>query len=93
MPAPAYNAVTPRTTLQPTPTAVGLPRNRDTAWADRPLQSSMSATPEKPKKVDWGPAVREYVRRAFESNQGHLWRRHAGEAEGDDQLLRREGRA
>jgi hypothetical protein len=67
MPAPAYNAVTPRTTLQPTPTAVGLPRNRDTAWADRPLQSSMSATPEKPKKVDWGPAVREYVRRAFES--------------------------
>jgi len=50
MQQPAYNAVTPRTTLQPAP-----------------AHSTMA--PEVPKKkVEWPPAVREYVRRAFDPN-------------------------
>ena len=49
---PAYHSVTPRTTLQPNPP---------------PAPPSMgSAAPVKPKKVEWPPAVREYVRRAFQ---------------------------
>jgi len=66
MSAPAYNAVTPRTTLQPAPDAVGPARHRDPAWADRPLQSPMSAKPAKPTKIPWPEEVKEYVRRAFE---------------------------
>ncbi|KAL6703859.1 hypothetical protein ACN47E_008993 [Coniothyrium glycines] len=46
---PAYNAVNPRTTLQPV-----------SALAD------VGPAPSKVKKVEWPPAVREYVRRAFD---------------------------
>ncbi|KAJ4989914.1 THP3-like protein [Stagonosporopsis vannaccii] len=49
MQPPAYNAVQPRTTLQPTPAS-----------------TSMSPVTSKPKKVEWPPAVRDYVRRAFD---------------------------
>jgi hypothetical protein len=50
MQSPAYNTVTPRTTLQSVPA---------------PSASTMA--PEQPKKkVEWPPAVREYVRRAFD---------------------------
>jgi hypothetical protein len=61
---PAYNAVTPRTTLQP---PVSL---RDTARTshrvDFHVQTSLGSAPSKPKKVEWPPAVRDYVRRAFD---------------------------
>ncbi|KAH7064124.1 SAC3/GANP/Nin1/mts3/eIF-3 p25 family-domain-containing protein [Paraphoma chrysanthemicola] len=50
---PAYNAVTPRTTLQP-------------AHAPATAPSDMGAAQPKPKKVEWPPAVRDYVRRAFD---------------------------
>ncbi|KAI8931167.1 hypothetical protein NX059_011520 [Plenodomus lindquistii] len=46
---PAYNPVTPRTTLQPAP-----------------APSDMGNAASKGKKVEWPPAVREYVRRAFD---------------------------
>lgn len=46
---PAYNAVTPRTTLQVAPAT-----------------SDGGVSPSKAKKVEWPPAVREYVRRAFD---------------------------
>ncbi|KAL5119184.1 hypothetical protein ACEQ8H_002892 [Pleosporales sp. CAS-2024a] len=53
--APAYHSVTPRTTLQP----VSL---YDTA---RDRRGNDANTQVKPKKVEWPPAVRDYVRRAF----------------------------
>ncbi|KAJ4324014.1 hypothetical protein N0V94_001514 [Neodidymelliopsis sp. IMI 364377] len=46
--SPAYNAVQPRTTLQPAPV------------------SDVGTATSKPKKVEWPPAVRDYVRRAFD---------------------------
>lgn len=48
---PAYNAVSPRSTLQPA--------------SDSP---DPGVTAPKAKKVEWPPAVREYVRRAFDVN-------------------------
>ncbi|RYE95652.1 MAG: hypothetical protein EOO77_42465, partial [Oxalobacteraceae bacterium] len=71
MQPPAYNAVTPRTTLQPAHVSgtvpvrlYALPRRSDEA--DRFPQSDMGAAHSKPKKVEWPPAVRDYVRRAFD---------------------------
>jgi hypothetical protein len=53
MQPPAYNAVQPRTTLQHANVAA-------------PANASASPAAGKPKKVEWPPAVREYVRRAFD---------------------------
>ncbi|KAF2035315.1 hypothetical protein EK21DRAFT_107435 [Setomelanomma holmii] len=53
MQPPAYNAVTPRTTLQPAHPLATAP-------------SDKGAVNSKPKKVEWPPAVRDYVRRAFD---------------------------
>ncbi|KAF5849760.1 hypothetical protein GGP41_005176 [Bipolaris sorokiniana] len=68
MQSPAYNTVTPRTTLQPAalPASVSAHTPLATcASAHTRLQSAMA--PEQPKKkVEWPPAVREYVRRAFD---------------------------
>ncbi len=60
MQPPAYNTVNPRTTLQTVPS--------DTSYAHAHLRSQQDAAPaaSKPKKVEWPPAVREYVRRAFD---------------------------
>lgn len=49
MQPPAYNAVQPRTTLQPAS-----------------VSPNLSTATGKPKKVEWPPAVRDYVRRAFD---------------------------
>lgn len=67
MQPPAYNAVQPRTTLQPAPASVCLGRcQRGISQANATPQISMSNAPSKPKKVEWPPAVRDYVRRAFD---------------------------
>ncbi|KAF2999788.1 hypothetical protein E8E13_005856 [Curvularia kusanoi] len=70
---PAYNAVQPRTTLQPAPAPAPAPvsvrRNlfkEDALQADKMQQTSANSAAAKPKKVDWPPAVRDYVRRAFD---------------------------
>ncbi len=66
MQSPAYNTVNPRTTLQPAPAPVSPhTHTRESAHAHTPQQPAMA--PEAPKKkVEWPPAVREYVRRAFD---------------------------
>ncbi|KAL6155190.1 hypothetical protein ACJBU6_06786 [Exserohilum turcicum] len=66
MQSPAYNTVTPRTTLQSAPASVSLDCSPGRLCPRLPqLQSAMA--PEAPKKkVEWPPAVREYVRRAFD---------------------------
>ncbi|RMZ73578.1 sac3 ganp domain [Pyrenophora seminiperda CCB06] len=66
MQQPAYNAVTPRTTLQPASAHVSFYQPRlDAADAHPRTQATMA--PEAPKKkVEWPLPVREYVRRAFE---------------------------
>jgi hypothetical protein len=67
MQPPAYNAVTPRTTLHSVPAAVGFhAQGREPTRADMSLQPDMGAAVAKPKKVEWPPAVRDYVRRAFD---------------------------
>jgi hypothetical protein len=71
MQPPAYNAVQPRTTLQHANVAapVQRPLSRQHAHqANKMPQANASASPAagKPKKVEWPPAVREYVRRAFD---------------------------
>lgn len=67
MQPPAYNAVTPRTTLQLAPADVGAHvQGRDATRADTSLQPDMGAAMAQPKKVEWPPAVRDYVRRAFD---------------------------
>jgi hypothetical protein len=64
--SPAYNAVQPRTTLQPAPVSVRVyGYQRDAAQANTSAQDVGIAT-SKPKKVEWPPAVRDYVRRAFD---------------------------
>jgi hypothetical protein len=65
---PAYNTVTPRTTLQhPAPSNVSLCDTvRTRRRADGCVQTSMSPAYAKSKKVEWPPAVRDYVRRAFD---------------------------
>ncbi|KAF1942130.1 hypothetical protein EJ02DRAFT_346140 [Clathrospora elynae] len=66
MQPPAYNAVKPRTTLQPAPVSLHTQLSNP-SHAHTPLQSDAApASSSKPKKVEWPPAVREYVRRAFE---------------------------
>ncbi|OAL03393.1 hypothetical protein IQ06DRAFT_344651 [Phaeosphaeriaceae sp. SRC1lsM3a] len=64
---PAYNSVTPRTTLQAAPAPVSL---RDPTHPFRKLSTITQANPgsatSKPKKMEWSPAVRDYVRRAFD---------------------------
>lgn len=64
---PAYNAVTPRTTLQPALSPVRVLHQLG-SWslADHTPQSHMDAAASKGKKVEWPPAVRDYVRRAFD---------------------------
>lgn len=61
---PAYNAVQPRTTLQqPAPASVCLHGClQGVSQANTKPQVAVS----KPKKVEWPPAVRDYVRRAFD---------------------------
>jgi len=67
MQPPAYNAVTPRTTLQPAPAPVGHYSSVPVRSAlNGGLQSEMGSVASKPKKVEWPPAVRDYVRRAFD---------------------------
>lgn len=64
---PAYNVVSPRTSLQPTTAPVRIyssASHRSTLSSH--LQSDVGANASKPKKVEWPPAVRDYVRRAFE---------------------------
>jgi hypothetical protein len=64
---PAYNAVTPRTTLQSAPVPVGRYSSSQTRPAlNNNLQPEMGSAISKPKKVEWSPAVRDYVRRAFD---------------------------
>ena len=69
---PAYNAVNPRTTLQPAPAPAPasvcfyLSHYSGSTRADSTLQSDMGSNASKGKKVQWPPAVREYVRRAFD---------------------------
>ena len=72
MQAPAYNAVQPRTTLQqhanvPVPVQHPLCK-QDAHHANQMPQASVSPAAGKPKKVEWPPAVRDYVRRAFDPN-------------------------
>ena len=65
---PAYNTVTPRTTLQaapPPPPVRASYITRSPYQADR-SQSTMGTNASKGKKVEWTPEVREYVRRAFD---------------------------
>jgi hypothetical protein len=66
---PAYNAVAPRTTLQPQPSSASV-STRNTAHnctkVDSRVQTSMGSAYPKSKKVEWPPAVRDYVRRAFD---------------------------
>ena len=62
---PAYNPVTPRTTLQPVPAPVSSQKPRDATHAHTRMQSNVVSEAPK-KKVEWPPAVREYVRRAFD---------------------------
>ncbi|KAF2124921.1 hypothetical protein P153DRAFT_116554 [Dothidotthia symphoricarpi CBS 119687] len=50
MQSPAYNTVQPRTTLHAAPSDVG----------------TATSKADKAKKVEWPPAVRDYVRRAFD---------------------------
>jgi hypothetical protein len=67
MQSPAYNAVAPRTTLQQAPAPVGLfstPHARPALNSH--MQSPMGSVASRPKKVEWPPAVRDYVRRAFD---------------------------
>lgn len=67
MQPPAYNVVQPRTTLQAAPAPVRLSgRQKDSSWANTPPQSNTTSATGKPKKVEWPPAVRDYVRRAFD---------------------------
>jgi hypothetical protein len=67
MQPPAYNAVTPRTTLQPVPAPVSpYALARGIHKVNSIKQSNMGAAFSKPKKVEWPPAVRDYVRRAFD---------------------------
>ena len=67
MQPPAYNAVHPRTTLQAVPASVCLNgRPSNASQSNTPLQSNPSPVASKPKKVEWPPAVRDYVRRAFD---------------------------
>src|SRR4051812_1900632 len=64
---PAYNAVTPRTTLQATPALVGsYPPVPVRPALNGGLQPNLGPVASKPKKVEWPPAVRDYVRRAFD---------------------------
>jgi hypothetical protein len=66
MQPPAYNAVNPRTSLQPASALVSLrPYPRDAAITHTPPQLDM-APAEKTKKVEWPAPVRAYVRRAFD---------------------------
>lgn len=66
MQPPAYNTVQPRTTLQAVPAQVCLAGLQNkTSQANTPFQLSTTAA-GKPKKVEWPPAVRDYVRRAFD---------------------------
>jgi hypothetical protein len=64
---PAYNVVTPRTTLQPAPASVS-PYDPTPAKSvsDARSQVNIMSRPPQPKKVEWPPAVRDYVRRAFD---------------------------
>jgi hypothetical protein len=65
--SPAYNAVNPRTTLQPAPVPVSPHQLKSKRHESDSLpQSSMGTVLSKPKKVEWPPAVRDYVRRAFD---------------------------
>jgi hypothetical protein len=67
MQRPAYNAVHPRTTLQAPPAPVSICQAMLAVPPfDRYIQTTMSSTAPKPKKVEWPPAVRDYVRRAFD---------------------------
>jgi hypothetical protein len=71
MQAPAYNAVQPRTTLQNANVAAPVQRplpKQDAHQANHMPQASVSpaAGAGKPKKVEWPPEVRDYVRRAFD---------------------------
>jgi hypothetical protein len=64
---PAYNAVTPRTTLHAAPAPVSTYHAVHAILpSDSCTQTNMTSTAAKPKKVEWPPAVRDYVRRAFE---------------------------
>jgi hypothetical protein len=66
MQPPAYNAVNPRTTLQPAPAPVSIrPHPQHPAPAHPPPQSDMAPAAPR-KKVEWSAAVRAYVRRAFD---------------------------
>ncbi|KAJ4291813.1 hypothetical protein N0V90_009708 [Kalmusia sp. IMI 367209] len=68
LPPPAYNPVSARTTLlRPPPASVGA---RSITVHTSPFNSQSqaeAASPAKPQKVAWTPAVREYVGRAFEA--------------------------
>jgi hypothetical protein len=63
MQTPAYNTVQPRTTLQPS--VRSHTQRKHAGSANIKPQSDMGAAASKPKKVEWPPAVRDYVRRAF----------------------------
>jgi len=66
---PAYNAVSPRTALQPVSASVRPSHAlRPQAPADTLAQPDPGVAAPKAKKVEWPPAVREYVRRAFDAN-------------------------
>lgn len=59
---PAYSIVEPRTSLQPS-VILTTQFLASIVFANITTQSDMGS---KPKKVDWPPTVRDYVRRAFE---------------------------
>ncbi|KAF2637500.1 hypothetical protein P280DRAFT_407354 [Massarina eburnea CBS 473.64] len=68
---PAYNSVAARTTLHrpaSVQASVGFPRAEGLVLASlNRAQTEPSPSPEKPKSFPWSDAVREYVGRAFES--------------------------
>jgi hypothetical protein len=63
---PAYNAVNPRTTLQPAAAPVSLQALAHGHHEVNRYAQSTSAGAPKPKKVEWPFPVRDYVRRAFD---------------------------
>jgi hypothetical protein len=66
MPPPAYNAVNPRTTLQPAAAPVSLHALAHGHHEVNRYAQSTGAVASKPKKVEWPFPVRDYVRRAFD---------------------------
>lgn len=65
---PAYYPVPPRTSLQPSPASVGFSfGSRVLIAINKVLKSNLAAAPSNPKKIEWSPAIRDYVRRAFEA--------------------------